>query len=111
MKQIASKAESAPAARLQALRDSLASTGKLYATLQIPDTVAPLEIVCDLAARQVSVSTHIDPPRDSRSRGRVSWLLRQLAKSPPSSSSKRNSRARLHRYRYSTKSRATNLSA
>lgn len=83
VKQIASKAESTPAVRLQALRDSLASTGKLYATLQIPDTVAPLEIVCDLAARQVSVSTHIDPPRDNRSRGRVSWLLRQLAKSPP----------------------------
>jgi hypothetical protein len=83
VKQVVSKAESTPAARLQALRDSLAAQGQLYAELHIPDTVGPLEIVADLTARQVSVFTRVEAPREGRSRGRVSWLLRQLTKSPP----------------------------
>lgn len=83
VRQVVSKAESSPAARLQALRESLASAGRLHAEFQIPDTAGPLEIVADLTARQVSVSTRLDAPRDGRSRGRISWLLRQLSKSPP----------------------------
>jgi hypothetical protein len=81
--QVVSRAEAVPGARAQALRESLASSGKLHAELHIPDTAGPLELTVDLATRQVSVATRIDAPRDGRSRGRISWLLRQLGKSPP----------------------------
>jgi hypothetical protein len=83
VEQVVSKAEASSAAHAEALRESLASSGKLHAELHIPDTAGPLEIAADLATRQVSVATRIDAPRDGRSRGRVSWLLRQLTKSPP----------------------------
>jgi hypothetical protein len=83
VKQIVVKAESSPLARIHALQESLAMSGRLYATLQIPDTAGRLELVADLRARQVTVRTLIDPPRDSRNRGRVGWLMRQLWKAPP----------------------------
>jgi len=83
VRQVVTKAESTAAGRTQALKESLATKGQLYATLSIPDTAGSLEVMADLNARQVSIRTRIDPPRDSRNRGRVSWLLRQLAKSPP----------------------------
>jgi hypothetical protein len=71
-----------PTARHQALRESLAGSGRLSAELQIPDTAGPLEVVADLAARQLIVSTRLDAPKEGRSRGRISWLLRQLQKAP-----------------------------
>jgi hypothetical protein len=58
------------------------SRGQLYAELQIPHTAGNLNIVADLRARQVVVSTDLDAPKEGRSRGRVGWLLRQLAKAP-----------------------------
>ena len=83
VRQVLKKEERTPAARLQALRDSLAASGRLYAELQVPNVAGPLEIVADLRARQIIASTRIDAPRDGRSRGRVSWLLRQLQNAPP----------------------------
>lgn len=74
--------ERTPAARQQVLRDSLADTGRLSAELRIPDAAGPLEVTADLRSRQVLVSTSIDPPKDAKSKGRVSWLLRQLASAP-----------------------------
>jgi hypothetical protein len=80
--QVLRKEERTPTARLQALRDSLASSGRLYAELQIPNVAGPLEIVADLRARQVIISTRIDAPKEGRTKGRVSWLLRQLQNAP-----------------------------
>lgn len=81
--QILNKTErSSPAARLAALRESLAGTGQLSAELHIPDTAGPLRVVADLAARQLTVSTRLGAPKEGRSRGRISWLLRQLQKAP-----------------------------
>ena len=77
------RGEGTPTARHQALRDSLANSGELYAELQIPDTAGPLAVVADLAERQIRVSTELDAPKEGQSRGRVSWLLRQLQKAPP----------------------------
>lgn len=71
------------ATRQQALIESLAGSGRLYCELQIPDTAGPLEVIVDLAARQMIMSTKLDAPREGRSRGRVSWMLRQLQKAPP----------------------------
>ena len=62
---------------------SLAEEGRLYADLQIPDTAGALEIVADLSTRQVIVATELDAPKEGQSRGRLSWLLRQLQKAPP----------------------------
>ena len=76
--------ESASAsARQQAVRDSLGSAGQLIAELQIPDAASSLEVVADLATRQVTTSARMAAPRDAKTRGRISWLLRQLQKAPP----------------------------
>jgi hypothetical protein len=61
----------------------LVGKGQLSAELQIPHTAGPLRVVVDLTARQITVSTELDAPKDGRSRGRVGWLMRQLSKAPP----------------------------
>lgn len=82
VKQILSKSERTPIARMSGLQESLANSGKLYAELQIPDAVGPLHIEADLRSRQVTISTRVLAPRTGRSKGRVSWLLRQLGDAP-----------------------------
>lgn len=82
VKQLLSQKERTPTQRLAALKESLAESGRLYAELQIPDVAAPLRVVADLGSRQVMTSTRIDAPKEGRSRGRVSWLLRQLQTAP-----------------------------
>lgn len=82
VKQTLPPAERTPAARRQALVESLVSSGRLYADLQIPNVAGPLTVVADLRSRQIVVSTSIDAPREGTSRGRVSWLLRQLSTAP-----------------------------
>jgi hypothetical protein len=56
--------------------------GRLYAELQIPDTAGVLEVIADLAARQIILAAEVDAPKKGQSRGRISWLLRQLQKAP-----------------------------
>lgn len=82
VKQVLARDERTHIARQNALADSLATTGRLYAELQIPDAAAPLRVVADLRSRQVTISTRIDAPKEGRSKGRVSWLLRQLQNAP-----------------------------
>lgn len=82
VRQFLEKSERSPATRQSALRESLANTGRLYATLQVPDAAAPLNLIADLRSRQVIVSTEIDSPKEGRSKGRLSWLLRQLQGAP-----------------------------
>jgi len=78
VKQVLGKAERTPTARRQALQESLATSGRLYGDLQVPDAAGLLRVTADLLSRQVIASTRIDAPRDGRSKGRISWLLRQL---------------------------------
>ena len=75
-------AERTPTSRRQALIDSLITSGRLYADMQVPNVEGPLTIVADLRSRQVIASTTIDAPREGTSKGRVSWLLRQLPTAP-----------------------------
>lgn len=82
VRQVLGRDERTPTARQTALRDALATTGRLHAELRVPDSAGPLEVVADLRSRQVIVSTRIDAPRQGRSKGRVSWLLRQLQNAP-----------------------------
>ena len=83
VRQLARRQEAAAVDRAQALRRSLAESGRLYADVQIPDTAGPLEIVADLSTRQIVISTELAAPKEGQSRGRLSWLLRQLQKAPP----------------------------
>jgi hypothetical protein len=82
VRQLISRQESTAVARQQALKDSLVTKGQLYAELHIPHTAGPLKLVADLNARQMMISTELDAPKEGKSRGRVSWLLRQMAKAP-----------------------------
>jgi hypothetical protein len=83
VKELQRRTETTAAARHQALCESLSKSGELYAELQIPDTAGPLGIVADLSERRIRMTTELDAPKEGQSRGRVSWLLRQLQKAPP----------------------------
>ena len=82
VKQVLGKDERSPSGRQNAVRESLVSSGRLYAELQIPNAAGPLVVVADLRTRQVTASTRIEAPKEGRSKGRVSWLLRQLQNAP-----------------------------
>lgn len=57
----------------------LASERKLRCTLRIPDAVADLDIVADLATQTVVCSMRLDAPKDKvKETSRVNWLTRQL---------------------------------
>jgi hypothetical protein len=83
VKQLQRRQEATANERHQALRQSLADAGRLYADLHIPDTAGPLDILADLSTRQIVISTDLVAPKEGQSRGRLSWLLRQLQKAPP----------------------------
>jgi len=76
------RVEKEPATRLKNLKEALADHGRLSADIQIPDAIGTVQVVADLRARRITVSTTFDAPREGRSKGRVSWLLRQLHKAP-----------------------------
>lgn len=71
-----------PALRTKAFVESLAAEGSLFGTLRVPDTVGDMEIVADLKARQVIISTTFDAPADKGGKGRIGWVLRQLRDAP-----------------------------
>lgn len=79
---VVAKREEDPVVRRLALVESLAGSGQLYAQLQVPDAAGPLNVLADLRSRQVTVSTELSAPREGRTKGRVSWLLRQLRDAP-----------------------------
>jgi hypothetical protein len=82
VKQVLATSERTPNVRRQALTESLISSGRLYGDLQIPNVAGPLSIWADLRSRRVIASTSIDAPKEGTSKGRVSWLLRQLQTAP-----------------------------
>lgn len=71
-----------PASRWQAQAADLASTGKLSGSLQVPNTVGPMETIADLRAGRVSCSITVNAPSDGRPLTRLNWLLRQLKQAP-----------------------------
>jgi hypothetical protein len=82
VRQILAPAERTSAARRQALVDSLVGKGVLQAELRIPDVAGTLAVAADLRSRQIIVSTVVEAPREGTSKGRVSWLLKQLQAAP-----------------------------
>jgi hypothetical protein len=82
VKHVLAASERTPNVRRHALTESLVSSGRLYGDLQIPNVAGALSILADLRSRQVIASTSIDAPKEGTSKGRVSWLLRQLQTAP-----------------------------
>jgi hypothetical protein len=75
--------ERTPEQRQRTLVESLAVDGTMAANLSVPHAAGVLSLVADLRAREISAATQLDAPQEGRSRGRVSWLVRQLAAAPP----------------------------
>lgn len=65
--------------RSAALVEQLSNDGTLSGGLRIPNTVGDLIIDADLRARQITASLDVNAPQDKGARGRVSWLVAQLA--------------------------------
>ncbi len=80
--QILSPKERTPDGRQQTLRSGLAERGTLNGELSIPSAAGTIVVTADLRAREISAATRIEAPQEGRSRGRVSWLIRQLANAP-----------------------------
>lgn len=74
--------ERSPEGRQQALQEALAERGLLYGALSVPSAAGEIALSADLRAREISAATRIEAPQEGRSRGRVSWLLRQLTEAP-----------------------------
>jgi len=82
VQQVLASKERSPAGRVQALQISLAEHGVLYGELSIPSAVGSIVLTADLRAREIAAATRVDAPQQGKSRGRVSWLLRQLPEAP-----------------------------
>lgn len=76
-------AKTDPAKHVKTVVTELANNSRLQGSIQVQDTVAPLDITVDLRASQVLCSVTVDAPREGRPLTRVNWLLRQLKSSPP----------------------------
>ncbi len=69
--------------RIDFLVEQLVNDGCLSGGLRVPDAVAPVTIVADLRARQVTTSVTLDAPREGRPLSRIKWLLKQLRDAEP----------------------------
>jgi len=69
-------------ARTAVMIDSLATNGVLMGALRIPNTASDLFVEADLRARQLVAAADVAAPQDKGTRGRVSWLVNQLADAP-----------------------------
>lgn len=74
--------ERSPEGRHQALQEALVERGVIYGAVTIPSAAGEIALSADLRAREISAATRIEAPQEGRSRGRVSWLLRQLTEAP-----------------------------
>lgn len=68
--------------RVSELATLLAQSGQLDGGLRVPHTAGDMEIAADIKAKQLTVSTEVEAPRDRGARGRITWLVNQLAAAP-----------------------------
>jgi len=69
-------------ARLDSTVRDLVETGKLEASIKVPDAIGELRIEADLRTRRVTTSVELHAPREGRPKTRITWLLRQLRHAP-----------------------------
>lgn len=81
---VLSRSEAAnPSTRTNALLASLAQGGELGGAIRIPNAIAPLNVVADLRANQITCFVDVAAPQEGRQTTRVNWLLRQLKEARP----------------------------
>jgi hypothetical protein len=71
-----------PAARLSMIARTLVDSGRLEATIRVPDAAAPIDLAADLRTRLFTTSVELGAPHEGRPKTRISWLLRQLRDAP-----------------------------
>ncbi len=71
-----------PKLRTKDFCQSLVQGGCLDAKFRIPNAASDLNLVVDLKARQSVVSTTLKAPNNKGAKGRIGWLVRQLAEAP-----------------------------
>jgi hypothetical protein len=69
--------------RIDEVERSLATEGRLRATIRVPDAIGELRLEADLKARQTTISVDIDAPTEGRPKSRINWLIRQLPEAWP----------------------------
>ena len=70
--------------RRKADLQTLADNKSIAAVLAVPDAAAPIEVCANLQTRTVSISMKLLAPDDKQStKGRLSWLIRQLQQTDP----------------------------
>jgi len=76
------KHRTSPIERLKADCARLADKKTLSFDLEVPDAASDIAVTVDIRTRTVTCSMRLDAPKDKKStRGRVNWIVRQLAKS------------------------------
>lgn len=69
--------------RLEIIVQGLVTGGSLSGAVRVPDAVAPVSLLADLRARQLTTSVVMDAPREGRPAARINWILRQLGSAQP----------------------------
>ncbi|WP_261623962.1 hypothetical protein [Nesterenkonia marinintestina] len=67
-----------PQERAAALAAEIERDSSMSATISVPDTVADLEVRCDLRGRQIHTFATIPASGQVRNQSRVNWLLRPI---------------------------------
>lgn len=70
-----------PEERTRGLAEELEKDYTMSAKIQIPGTVADLQLRCDMRARQISTFSVVPASGQARNQTRVNWLLRPLEES------------------------------
>jgi hypothetical protein len=71
-----------PAAYMQSSLSQLGKKSTLDGVIRVNGAIAPISIIADLRATQVTTYVEIAAPKDGRQLTKVSWLLRQLQNAP-----------------------------
>ncbi len=62
----------------------LVGSHNLLCTLEVPDAAAPITVCADIGRRTIACAMRVAAPKDKkRSKSRINWLIRQLAKTKP----------------------------
>jgi hypothetical protein len=68
-----------PETRVADLTAEVEAHGTLSSRIRIPGTVADIEILCDLRARQIVLSSSVPASGHARNASRMNWLIRPLS--------------------------------
>jgi|SaaInlStandDraft_2_1057019.scaffolds.fasta_scaffold63379_1 hypothetical protein len=66
------------------VRELTEKNGVLSGKMRVPDAVGEIDLLVSVGALKAHISTTIDAPKGKKSRGSVSWLIKQLELAPGS---------------------------